>query len=75
MPPSIFNAGDRVMLTSGGAVMTIETIDGPVAHCTWFVDGKRLERATFQLTSLVPAPPRRVGVTVIGPRPDRYRHL
>jgi hypothetical protein len=56
--------------------MTIETIEGPIAHCTWFVDGKKLERASFQLTSLVAAPPKRVGgVTVIRGRGNPYGSL
>ena len=48
-------AGDMVMLKSGGPIMTINqvaTMRGTAtAWCAWF-DGKKEAKATFPLTSL-----------------------
>jgi uncharacterized protein YodC (DUF2158 family) len=53
------NAGDTVMLKSGGPIMTadkVSTRDGvPTAWCVWF-DGKKKEQASFPVTSLKAMP-------------------
>lgn len=44
--------GDVVQLKSGGPSMTLEEIDFTGgALCAWF-EGKKVEKRTFQLTSL-----------------------
>ncbi len=35
-----FKVGDVVELKSGGPDMTITSIEGDKANCTWFVEGK-----------------------------------
>lgn len=44
-------AGARVVLKSGGPIMTISWVDGEEAYCQWFANNK-LEGSTFRLTSL-----------------------
>ena len=41
-----FKVGDRVMLISGGEVMTVEEINGDLVDCVWF-NRKKVERDSF----------------------------
>lgn len=46
------NAGDIVILKSGGPDMTVEWIEAGAAYCVWF-DGKKQNAEHFRVTSLV----------------------
>ena len=48
---SNIKAGDVVILKSGGPSMTVESVAGPAALCSWFND-KNQERKSFQLAAL-----------------------
>ena len=52
---SNLTAGARVILKSGGPIMTISWIDGDRAYCQWFA-GQKLEASNFSLISLELAP-------------------
>lgn len=50
--------GDSVVLKSGGPVMTVTKVDGPLVECQWFLKGNKLERGSFPGEALAPpAPP------------------
>jgi uncharacterized protein YodC (DUF2158 family) len=44
-------AGDVVVLKSGGPDMTVESIEGLLARCVWFLSGE-LKRGNFPLSTL-----------------------
>jgi uncharacterized protein YodC (DUF2158 family) len=46
--------GDVVKLKTGGTAMTVESVDGGWAQCSWF-DGGELNRKVFQTSLLEPA--------------------
>lgn len=48
-----FKVGDRVMLNSGGEVMTVEDVSGDLIDCVWF-SNKKVERASFAPATLKP---------------------
>lgn len=50
-----FKEGDVVRLMSGGAKMTVESINGDYAECVWS-DGKRVYRDAFKVTLLMIPP-------------------
>ncbi|MCF3948613.1 DUF2158 domain-containing protein [Acidiphilium sp. AL] len=45
------NPGDKVMLKSGGPVMTFDeyeqVLDGKMATCSWFADGEKIQERFF----------------------------
>jgi uncharacterized protein YodC (DUF2158 family) len=55
--PTEFEKGEKVILNSGGRVMTVrskhleDSIDGPEYSCEWFA-GQECRRQTFLVTSL-----------------------
>jgi uncharacterized protein YodC (DUF2158 family) len=46
-----FAIGDTVRLKSGGAIMTVEKIDGQNVHCVWQREGET-KRETFAVAIL-----------------------
>jgi len=44
-------AGDVVVLKSGGPDMTVKWVSGGECYCEWF-DGKKVTGSNFDLTSL-----------------------
>jgi uncharacterized protein YodC (DUF2158 family) len=56
MPAQKFKTGDRVVLKSGGPVMTVlkyEPLDGDEVICQWF-QGSKLEEKAFHQDVLTP---------------------
>lgn len=51
-----FKTGDRVILKSGGEVMTVRTVDEKGVHCSWF-EGKNEREEVFHPEMLNPLPP------------------
>jgi uncharacterized protein YodC (DUF2158 family) len=47
-------AGDIVVLKSGGPEMTVKWVQGSDCYCEWF-DGKKPMGSNFEITSLRPA--------------------
>ena len=43
--------GDRVMLKSGGEIMTVEGVGDGSIECVWF-NGKKVERSSFDPRTL-----------------------
>jgi uncharacterized protein YodC (DUF2158 family) len=56
----MFNVGDLVRLKSGGAMWTVESVDGDVIECVRDDDGE-VTRETFD-AALLEAPPRSLRV-------------
>lgn len=50
-----FSVGQTVKLRSGGAVMTIEAMEGAIATCVWHNKDGGGHAAKYQSTSLEPA--------------------
>ena len=73
---TVLRPGDRVVLKSGGPVMTLDTINTDIFDdnkitgvlCAWFV-GNRLERARFDYNALVAAPPAEARAEAAEPQP------
>jgi uncharacterized protein YodC (DUF2158 family) len=47
-------AGDVVVLKSGGPDMTVRWVSANESYCEWF-DGKKIVGSQFEITSLRPA--------------------
>jgi len=45
-------AGDVVMLRSGGPAMTVVKVEGDIAHCIWFDTHEAVRNAQFPVVSL-----------------------
>jgi uncharacterized protein YodC (DUF2158 family) len=49
--PSQLQAGDVVVLNSGGPNMTVKWVEGTECYCEWF-DGKKVVGSNFDLPQL-----------------------
>jgi uncharacterized protein YodC (DUF2158 family) len=49
--PSQIQAGDVVVLKSGGPEMTVKWVSGTECYCEWF-DGKKVAGSSFEITQL-----------------------
>jgi len=52
MTDQAISEGDVVMLKSGGAEMTVESVDGVYAECVWS-DGRKVYRDSFKVSLLI----------------------
>ena len=50
-----FKVGDVVQLKSGGASMTVESVEETTATCCWLDSHRRLQRDTFSFSVLRPS--------------------
>jgi uncharacterized protein YodC (DUF2158 family) len=51
-----FKKGDRVILKSGGPVMTVKEVSGQDIVCEWYESGKGFDIRSFDQEELTPAP-------------------
>jgi len=60
-PTAQLKPGDKVRLTSGGAVMAVERVDRrvehPYAQCAWMDARRRMQKAFVKLDALELLPP------------------
>lgn len=61
MAEETISEGDVVKLKSGGAEMTVESLNAGYADCVWS-DGKKVYRDTFKVSLLVKPEPDYFGI-------------
>lgn len=62
--PGAFKVGDQVEPTIGGSAMTVERVEGDLAHCYWQDKNKKVIRDKFPMATLKTYKRRPMGIMV-----------